>query len=181
MIELETLADEKERVTKIKQETKEGFTEMCKSVKRWTAYVNEFFMMRAKSFLDDVVKKALGIEHYWARVEFAPGCGQIHLHLLAIAKNKAYLTNNYKAKTKDEKVKAVAEYAEKVLDMTADVEVDNRREYKPVRVESPLLSKYFQVIDTPTDQVGPAKTAWFINAMTIASNQPKMVSQENAE
>ncbi len=88
------------------------------------------------------------------RVEFAPGRGQIHLHLLAIAKNKAYLTDYYKAKTEDEKVKAVAEYSEKVLNMTAKVEVDNRREYKPDQVESPLLSKYCQVIDKTTDQVG---------------------------
>ncbi len=57
-------------------------------------------------------------------------------------KNKAYLIDYYKAKTEEEKVKAVAEYSEKVLNMTADVEVDDRRDYKTDRVESPLLSKY---------------------------------------
>ena len=132
---------------------KEGFTEMCKSVKRWTAYVNEFFMMRANFFLYNIVKKALEIKHYCARVEFAPGCGQIHLHLLAIAKNKVYLTDYYKVKMEEEKVKAVAEYANKVLDMTAEVEVDNRRDHKSDPVESPLFSKYCKVIDKTTDQV----------------------------
>jgi hypothetical protein len=31
------------------------------------------FMKRAKSFMATVVKKALGIDHYWGRVGFAPG------------------------------------------------------------------------------------------------------------
>ena len=66
----------------------------------------------------------MGIEHYWGRVEFAPGRGQIHLHILAMSKDKAYLEKYYKAKTEEEKVVAVSEYAENVLDMTADVDVD---------------------------------------------------------
>ena len=36
-----------------------------------------------------VVKKALGIEHYWGWVEFAPGRGAIHLHIIGIARDKA--------------------------------------------------------------------------------------------
>ena len=44
-----------------------------------------------------VMKKALQIEHYWGRVEFAPGRGAIHLHIVAIAKNKAYLQEFYNA------------------------------------------------------------------------------------
>ncbi len=35
------------------------------------------------------VKMALGIEHYWGRVEFEPGHGAIHLHIVAIAKDMA--------------------------------------------------------------------------------------------
>lgn len=44
-----------------------------KSAKRYALYVNDFFMKRATKFLKTVLKDALGIEHYWARVEFAPG------------------------------------------------------------------------------------------------------------
>jgi hypothetical protein len=51
--------------------------------------VNEYFMRRAKSFMSTVVKMALGIEHYWGRVEFAPGCEAIHLHIVAIANDMA--------------------------------------------------------------------------------------------
>jgi hypothetical protein len=43
--------------------------------RRYSLYVNDFFMKRAKSFMGTVVKKALGIKHYWGRVEFAPGRG----------------------------------------------------------------------------------------------------------
>ncbi len=48
---------------------------MADAARRYPQFVNEFFMKRAKSFMGTVVKKALGIEHYWGRVEFAPGRG----------------------------------------------------------------------------------------------------------
>eukprot|EP00984_Skeletonema_dohrnii_P038118 scaffold40980_cov344-Skeletonema_dohrnii-CCMP3373.AAC.1 len=70
MIELEREAG---NLTQVELLSKNDFSAMCKSVKRFTVYVNEFFMKRSKVFLDTVVKNALGIEHYWARVEFAPG------------------------------------------------------------------------------------------------------------
>jgi hypothetical protein len=38
-----------------------------------------------------VMKNALQIEHYWGCVEFAPGRGAIHLHVVAIGKVRAYL------------------------------------------------------------------------------------------
>ena len=48
------------------------------------------------------MNKAIRIEHYRGRVEFAPGQGQIHLHMLGIAKNKAYLKDFYKAKSMED-------------------------------------------------------------------------------
>ncbi len=45
---------------------------MTNAARRYCLYVNEIFMKRAKSFIATVVKKALGIDHYWGRVEFAP-------------------------------------------------------------------------------------------------------------
>jgi hypothetical protein len=56
---------------------------------RHPLFVNKYFMRRAKSFMSTVVKMALGIEHYWGRVEFAPGRGAIHVHIIAIAKDMA--------------------------------------------------------------------------------------------
>ncbi len=70
-------------------------------------FVNEYFMRRAKSFMSTVVKMALGIEHYWGCVEFAPGRGAIHLHIVAIAKDMAYLQDFYHAKTAEDKAAVV--------------------------------------------------------------------------
>ncbi len=39
-------------------------------------------MKHANSFMKTVMEKALQIEHYWGRVEFAPGRGAIHLHIV---------------------------------------------------------------------------------------------------
>ena len=77
----------------------DNFKAMQKASKKYPLFVNNFFMKRARSFMNTVLKDALGIEHYWGRVEFAPVRGQIHLHMLGIAKDKAYLNDFYKAKT----------------------------------------------------------------------------------
>ena len=58
-----------------------------------------------------VVKDALGIGHYWRRVEFAPGRGEINLHILAICKDKAYLEDFYKVTTTEDKARAIKKYA----------------------------------------------------------------------
>ncbi len=58
-----------------------------------------------------VIKTALGIEHYWGRVEFAPGGGAIHLHIAAIANDLAYLQDFFHAKTTEDKAAVVNKYA----------------------------------------------------------------------
>ncbi len=58
---------------------------------RHPLFVNEYFMRTAKSFMSTVINTALGIEHYSSHVKFAPGRGAIHLHIVAIAKDMAYL------------------------------------------------------------------------------------------
>ena len=113
---------------------------MCKSAKKHNLYVNDFFMKRSKVFLDTVVKNAMGIEHYWARVEFAPGRGQIHLHLLGIGKDKSYLYDFYRAKTEEKKAKVMEKYATNVMNMTADVDVAEKH-----------------VTDTAADSISPLK------------------------
>ncbi len=45
-----------------------------------------------------VIKTAIGIEHYWGRVEFVPGCGAIHPHIVAIANDMAYLQHFFMQK-----------------------------------------------------------------------------------
>ena len=69
----------------------DDFKTMQRTVKKYPLFVNSFFIKRANSFIQTVVKEAMGIEHYWGRVEFAPGQGQIHLHIIVLAKDRAYL------------------------------------------------------------------------------------------
>ena len=83
------------------------FRAMQKAAKRYPLFVNDFFMKRARKFMKEILKDVLGIEHYWGRVEFAPGRGQIHLHMLGIAKNRAYLNYFYRAKTLEDKAHCV--------------------------------------------------------------------------
>jgi hypothetical protein len=84
---------------------------MANAARRYPLYVNEFFMKRAKSFMATVVKEALGIDHYWGRVEFAPGRGAIHLHIIGIAIDKEYLRAFYQASTSEEKAEVLDKYA----------------------------------------------------------------------
>ena len=154
LIDLETIAGNQKEVELLKMEgTEIGFQAMARASKKWPLYVNEFFMKRSKEFLDSVVKEALGIKHYWARVEFAPGRGQIHLHLLAIAKDQAYLKEYFHAKGQYEKDQVISQYARKVLDMTADVEIEDYvdEKYKANRTNSPLLRRYCEIVDKEED------------------------------
>ncbi len=106
---------------------------MSNASRRHPLFVNEYFMRRAKSFMATVVKTALGIEHYWGRVKFAPapGHGAIHLHIVAIAKDTAYLQDFYHAKTAEDKAAVVDTYTREHLDMTADVNINNDKQRKP--------------------------------------------------
>jgi hypothetical protein len=99
-------------------------------------------MKRAKSFMATVVKKALGIDHYWGRVELAPGRGAIHLHIIGIAKGKAYLRAFYQARTFEEKAEVLDKYAQDNLDMMADVNDNDDPQGKPDYKSSPLGKRY---------------------------------------
>ncbi len=98
---------------------------MANAAQRYPLYVNEFFMKRAKSFMATVVKKALGIDHYWGKVEFASGRGAIHLHIIGIARGKAYLRAFYQARFSEGIGEVLNKYVQEKLDMTADVNVND--------------------------------------------------------
>jgi hypothetical protein len=115
---------------------------MAHAARRYPLYLNEFFMKRAKSFMGTVVKKALGIEHYWGRVEFAPGRGDIHLHIIGIARDKVYLQEFYQASTYKKKADVLDKYARENLDMTTDVNIHDDRLWKPDYLHSPLGKRY---------------------------------------
>lgn len=129
-----------------------NFRAMQRAARRYPLFVNDFFMKRARHFMDTVMKGALGIDHYWGRVEFAPGRGQIHLHMLCIAKDRAYLDAFYDAKSMEDKAKVLDDYARTHFDMTADVDIkDDDRNYHAPHPESPLAKKFCECEDEDED------------------------------
>jgi hypothetical protein len=128
-----------------------GRTEMSNSARKYPLFVNEFFMIRASLFMKTVMKDALQIEHYWGHVEFAPGRGAIHLHVVAIAKDRAYLQKFYKAPTLEGKAKVLNDYAIKHLDMTADAKVSDNLHYRPNYLSSPLARRFCACHDEEKD------------------------------
>ena len=73
-----------------------------------TIIIDQFFMKRLHQFMTTLAKKALEIKYYWAKEEFTPERGQIHLHLLGMGKNKTCLVDYYRAKTAKEKTKMIS-------------------------------------------------------------------------
>jgi hypothetical protein len=104
-------------------------------------------MKHVNLFMMTVLKNALQIEHYWGCVEFAPGRRAIHLHVVTIGQDRAYLQDFFKASTLNEKAKLLNNYAIKHLDMTADAKVSNNLDYCHNYSTSPLARRYSECFD----------------------------------
>ncbi len=128
-----------------------------------------------------VVKKALGIDHYWGRVEFASGMGAIHLHIIGIARGKAYLWAFYQARTSEKKAEVLDKYAQKNLDMTADVNVNDNPQQKPDYESSPLGKRYCKCNDHIEDVRRLAEDCMCHQFNTTAYNQTRQILQEHVE
>ena len=125
---------------------------MQKASKKYPLFVNDFFMKRLQYFMGTVVKDSFDIEHYWGRVEFIPRRGQIHVHMLGIAKDMAYLKDFYMVQTMEDKGVVINKYARETLDLYADVDIkDDDRNYFPVHPETPLSKKFYEVTDEAED------------------------------
>jgi hypothetical protein len=102
---------------------------MSNAAQKYPLFVNEFFMKRAISFMKTVMKNTLRIKHYLGQVKFAPGRGAIHLHIVAIAKNKVYLQDFFYASTRQQKAEVLNIYATDHLDMTANIKVNDNKNH----------------------------------------------------
>jgi hypothetical protein len=150
---------------------------------RHPLFVSKYFMRRAKSFMATVIKMALGIEHYWGRVQFAPGRGAIHLHIVAIANDMAYLQDYFHAKTTEDKAAVVNKYAREHLDMTAVVDI-NDDEQRGQNIEILLLKKNTSNPQTKKRIYDSLqKIACVTNVINTACNWQKQtqMAQEHAE
>ncbi len=119
-----------------------GRKEMSNAARKYPLFINKLLMKRVNSFMKTVMKNALQIEHYWGRGEFASGRGATHLHLVAIAKNRAYLQDFFKVSTLEEKAILLNNHATKHLNMTADAKVSDNIDYRPNYSTSPLAKRY---------------------------------------
>ena len=104
---------------------KPGFAQI---VNDYTVVVQEYFQERVTEWLDSVGKAIFGIEHCWIRYEFAPGRGQIHAHLLAIAEDQEIYQIAHDVKKKGSKddphtqATVFADWASKKFGLTASVQ-----------------------------------------------------------
>ena len=64
-----------------------GSPKLGELVNECSVVVQECFQRRVTTWLETVGRAAFGIKHYFARYEFAPARGQIHVHLLAVPDN----------------------------------------------------------------------------------------------
>jgi hypothetical protein len=64
--------------------TMDIITEKVKAVNDYAIVIQEYFQARVTDFLENYAKKVFGIEHYFARFEFAKSMRQIHVHILAV-------------------------------------------------------------------------------------------------
>jgi hypothetical protein len=103
-----------------------GSPKIVQYANEYSIVVQEYFQERVRIWLEIVGKEVFGIKYYWCRYEFAPGRGQIHVHLLAMSEDQWMLRKLYSlSKEEDgEKKRAVflSEWAEKKLGMTASVD-----------------------------------------------------------
>ncbi len=77
-------------------------------------------------------------------MEFAPGRGAIHLHIIGILRDKAYLRDFYRASTNKEKADVLEKYVRETLDMTVDVNINDDHLRKPDYLNSPLGKRYWE-------------------------------------
>jgi hypothetical protein len=88
LYQLEKLGGNAKKAEAIKNR---GRKEMSNATRKYPLFVNDFFMKCVNWFMKTVMKNALQLEHYWGRVEFAPSRGAIHLCVVAIRKDRAYV------------------------------------------------------------------------------------------
>jgi hypothetical protein len=67
--------------------------------------------------------------------------------MICIARDKAYLWAFYQARTFEEKAEVLHQYNQEVLDMTADVNVNDDLQQKPDHKSSPLGKRYCKCHD----------------------------------
>jgi hypothetical protein len=130
-----------------------GSPKLSQILNDYAIVVQEYFQKRVELWLETVGRKVLDIDHYWNRFEFAPGRGQIHSHLLAIARNKAFLRLLHLVKqlSKEKRDILLAEWAEKTMGLTASFDADYQQN-DILPFESPCTVRFTDIVDQHKSQ-----------------------------
>lgn len=100
-----------------------------KAVNDYSIVVQEFFITRVGDWLNTVGKRVLGIKHYWCRLEFAKGRGQIHAHLIGIIQKDAM--DELQAQVRhdhmnaEDEARVVGEWASRKFGLSAELSPQN--------------------------------------------------------
>jgi hypothetical protein len=73
--------------------TLDSITDKVKAVNDYSIVIQEYFQARVTDFLENCSKQVFGIEHYFARFEFAKRRGQINVHILAVLGEKSRIAD----------------------------------------------------------------------------------------
>ena len=102
-----------------------GSPKLGRILNEYSLVVQEQFQLRVEHWMDTVGKHTLGIKHHYAKYEFAPGRGQIHVHMLAISDNNSIyeLCHQDLKKENGTELRAarMAEFAKRKFGLTATV------------------------------------------------------------
>jgi len=90
-----------------------------KAVNQYSIVIQEYFITRVKDWMETFAKEVLKVKHYFVRFEFAKGRGEIHAHILAVADNIKIFEQAYQAKSDEQKVQIMSDYAQSVLGLTS--------------------------------------------------------------
>jgi hypothetical protein len=125
-----------------------GSPKLSQLLNDYAIVVQEFFQKRVLAWLNTVGKKVCKINHYWVRYEFAPGRGQIHAHLLAIAGNNTLeklCHLDLKHSGPEKRDERLSQWAEESFRMTACV--DEQFDQRELNPHNSPCAKTFSDID----------------------------------
>jgi Helitron helicase-like domain at N-terminus len=129
-----------------------GSKMLTKIINDYSIVIQEFFQKRVQLWLQEVGRPVFGIQHYWGRFEFAPGRGQIHIHLLAIRKDQTILRlcheDLHHTDGKERRALRLAQWASDHFGLTAKVDPDfDERNIQPNN--SPCAIRFTDVANHP--------------------------------
>ena len=73
------------------EECYKGSPRLSRILNDYAIVIQEYFQARVEEWIETCGKAIFGIAHWWGRYEFAPGRGQIHIHLLATRADQTIL------------------------------------------------------------------------------------------